>query len=463
MNGLEQLPQVTSYLDRVCSQVRAKPLHRELRTELSDHLNETVRELEAAGWNREEGVRQALFQLGDADRIGREFNQAHRPRPDYGLWGALALLAAFGSLMSFAYFTAVDKRFHNDLGPRQTLFALAGFLLLLPLSRLPYRILARASAPLYAAAVALIFYAQLSWPNGRLIIEWGSILFDVSHLIGSLFLASFAACVFSKPWRKPGWRGILAVFLFVLLFWLVPGIVYARANDFSELLLYGLTAAVILAAAVGKRGHDLRRGGRGSLQNADGRKRRSWAAVRTAAMAGIACLSLTPFVALFRYAPFRPLQERFWGGGNSYQLVQAGKAMQEGGLTGHGFGATLKTLPVLYSDMAFPYLVYSLGWGAAILFIAVLLYVGLRMVRTVLALRDPFGRCLAAGVVASFGIQAVWNIAMCFGLLPIIGVGVPFLSYGPMLLLQQFISFGVLLSVFRRRDQIPSLSAEAAA
>ena len=137
--------------------------------------------------------------------------------------------------------------------------------------------------------------------------------------------------------------------------------------------------------------------------------------------------------------------------------------MQEGGWTGHGFGATLKTLPVLYSDMAFPYLVYSLGWGAAILFIAVLLYVGLRMVRTVLALRDPFGRCLAAGVVASFGIQAVWNIAMCFGLLPIIGVGVPFLSYGPMLLLQQFISFGVLLSVFRRRDQIPSLSAEAAA
>ncbi len=64
---------------------------------------------------------------------------------------------------------------------------------------------------------------------------------------------------------------------------------------------------------------------------------------------------------------------------------------------------------------------------------------------------DPFGRLLAAGIVAMFAIQVIVNVAMTLGLMPITGLTLPFLSYGGSSLLVSMLCVGLLNNVGRWR------------
>ena len=63
---------------------------------------------------------------------------------------------------------------------------------------------------------------------------------------------------------------------------------------------------------------------------------------------------------------------------------------------------------------------------------------------------DVYKRQICAGVAAIFVVQATENIGMCMGLLPVIGVTLPFLSYGGSSVLSIFIGLGVAVSAMRR-------------
>ena len=79
------------------------------------------------------------------------------------------------------------------------------------------------------------------------------------------------------------------------------------------------------------------------------------------------------------------------------------------------------------------------------LFVA-LLYAGIRI-----ALRAPdaFGRILAGGITAWFGVQALLNLGAVTGVLPVTGVPLPFMSFGGSSLIVSLIAVGVLLSIGR--------------
>ena len=64
---------------------------------------------------------------------------------------------------------------------------------------------------------------------------------------------------------------------------------------------------------------------------------------------------------------------------------------------------------------------------------------------------DPFGRYLAAGIIAMFMIQAVANISMTIGLMPITGITLPFISYGGSSLVVNIMAVGLLNNIGRTR------------
>ncbi|MCL6458842.1 MAG: permease prefix domain 1-containing protein [Gorillibacterium sp.] len=63
---------------------------------------------------------------------------------------------------------------------------------------------------------------------------------------------------------------------------------------------------------------------------------------------------------------------------------------------------------------------------------------------------------LMIGLASLFAVQVIWNLGMSFGLLPIMGVSLPFLSYGPVQLFFQLLMMGIMLSVSRRRTMLGS-------
>ena len=136
--------------------------------------------------------------------------------------------------------------------------------------------------------------------------------------------------------------------------------------------------------------------------------------------------------------------------GAGFQTVQALIGMGSGGILGVGLGhgvAKINYLPEAHTDMIFAVIGEELGLlgvTAVIAAYAAFAYAGLRIA---LACTDPFGKRLAAGLVALVSGQAVINLAAVLGLAPLTGIPLPFISYGGSSLVVALLAVGILLNI----------------
>ncbi len=156
-----------------------------------------------------------------------------------------------------------------------------------------------------------------------------------------------------------------------------------------------------------------------------------------------------------------------------YQTVQGLLAVGSGGFLGEGFmQGTSKYfyLPEAHTDFAFAVWAQEMGFIGAVfvvLLVAAFTYFGFRIANRS---RDEFGKWLAMGITLLISGQALFNIAMVCGIMPVTGVPLPFISYGGSSLLMNFMAIGLLASVGRRNvegvkqvgtaDDLPSLREE---
>lgn len=136
----------------------------------------------------------------------------------------------------------------------------------------------------------------------------------------------------------------------------------------------------------------------------------------------------------------------------SHQLHMGKTAVGLGGFTGAsdeegGAAEAVRFLPERHTDFIFPVFAARFGFvGVTLLFLAFLLFLGTLLGATA-RLRDPSARMLGVGVFALFAAQIVVNCAMTVGLLPVVGVTLPFFSSGGSSLLTSFLALGLLLCV----------------
>ena len=142
--------------------------------------------------------------------------------------------------------------------------------------------------------------------------------------------------------------------------------------------------------------------------------------------------------------------------GAGYQSMQSMIALGNGGLTGKGFlqgtQSHLNFLPEMKTDFIFTVLVEEFGLlggvGLILLYTIVLLY-GLLVG---LGCRNQFGRLLAAGLSITLFLYVFINIGMVMGLLPVVGVPLPMVSYGGSAMLTMMIAYGLILSAATNRQ-----------
>ena len=75
----------------------------------------------------------------------------------------------------------------------------------------------------------------------------------------------------------------------------------------------------------------------------------------------------------------------------------------------------------------------------------------MRGLDTVRKAKDEFGMMLAAGITFMFCVYFFVNVGMTLGIMPVVGIPLPFMSYGGTALLSNFISAGVLINIRTRR------------
>jgi rod shape determining protein RodA len=142
--------------------------------------------------------------------------------------------------------------------------------------------------------------------------------------------------------------------------------------------------------------------------------------------------------------------------GAGYHIIQSKIALGSGGLWGKGFlngtQSQLSFLPEKQTDFVFTMLAEEAGLvGVLGLLLLLLVLIGYGFVFALRA-RSHFGRLLATGIATTFCLYVVINVAMVTGLLPVVGVPLPMISYGGTAMITVLIGFGLMLGVDIHRD-----------
>lgn len=135
----------------------------------------------------------------------------------------------------------------------------------------------------------------------------------------------------------------------------------------------------------------------------------------------------------------------------TYSAQQAQLAVGSGGLFGKGlFGDSLTSgqyVPEQQSDFIFTVAGEQFGFVGSVAIVALLTLVLWRGLRIAACADDMFGRLIATGVVCWFGFQIFQNIGMTLGLMPVIGLPLPFVSYGGSSMFANLVAVGLLQNI----------------
>ena len=144
--------------------------------------------------------------------------------------------------------------------------------------------------------------------------------------------------------------------------------------------------------------------------------------------------------------------------GAGYNALQAKIAISSGGFFGKGFlegtQTQLRFIPAQWTDFIFCVIAEELGFIGASLLIALYLALILRLIWAIFSIKNKFVELTLAGFVSLLFIHVVINVGMTVGLIPVIGVPLPFVSYGGSSLLGNMIMVGLALNFVRNKRSL---------
>jgi len=136
--------------------------------------------------------------------------------------------------------------------------------------------------------------------------------------------------------------------------------------------------------------------------------------------------------------------------GSGYQGMQSLIGLGSGGVLGRGLGQGVEKilyLPEAHTDMIASVVGEELGLIGIVVLISLYVVFAWAGLRIALACRDPFGKTVAASLTTLICGQAAINLAAVFGLVPLTGITLPFVSYGGSSLVVSLMAVGILLNI----------------
>ncbi|MBF2626436.1 FtsW/RodA/SpoVE family cell cycle protein [Listeria marthii] len=405
-----------TYLSKVISKVKSKQAHSMIKKELSNHLEELSHAFQKRGLSIKDADKKAMQEMGDPSTVGRNMNQLHKPRMDWLLIVLFVLLAGISFLPLIDGVSVLSSSFMK----KQIVWLVIAILALIGFLFFDYRKLKDLWIYFYAAALILFFTPFLVdvslTGGGRWMSLWG-ITIDSPAISLFLFFVAWAG-IFSKVNVFKGWKKQV---MLLILFW-APVISYIMINRFVFGIMYFLCVLVMYIFYY--------RHNRFAIKVALGNL-----------LVGIIFISTMIL--------------KFSSSYLSDNLISVKAILSQAGWFGKGLHNNL-ALPEAHTDFVFPFLVYSLGWVFGISLCLILLVFILRISLNAFKTKDLFGRLLTLGGAVLVTVPACWNILMGLGIVPMMIVPLPFISYGGSMLLVYAALLGLILNVYRRKDIVES-------
>ena len=320
---------------------------------------------------------------------------------------------------------------------RQSVYGVIGVGLMLIVARLDITRLRQYKAAIYGtmiASIVLVFLVGAAARGSKRWIELPFFRFQPSELGKLLLIIALSAFVVDRA-RRLGDRETTGRVVLLAMF---PAVLVVAQPDLGSGLVYLAIAAVTMLVAGTKWSHLASLGG-----------------VAVGAVAIV--LLVAPAVGVEVLKPYQV--DRLTAFANptddpqrqGYQLQQSITAIGAGQKTGRGpEGATqtrLDFLPEHHTDFVFAVVGEQFGFLGAALVLSLYALLLWRALRILTSAKNLYGALVAAGVTAMLMFQVFVNVGMTIGIMPIIGVPLPLMSYGGSSVLVTFLAIGLLQSV----------------
>ena len=141
--------------------------------------------------------------------------------------------------------------------------------------------------------------------------------------------------------------------------------------------------------------------------------------------------------------------------GSGFQIIQSLYAIGPGGILGMGLGNSIQKhfyLPEPQTDFIFAIVSEELGFAGVLLVSFLFLIIINQGFKIAINQENIFAKYLAFGIIFSIAFQAILNLMVVVGLIPVTGVTLPFLSYGGSSLLITMIEIGILLNISKNSN-----------
>ena len=136
-----------------------------------------------------------------------------------------------------------------------------------------------------------------------------------------------------------------------------------------------------------------------------------------------------------------------WSNKSGYQLENGLAAIGSGGLLGHGFKNTPVYFPEPQTDFIFAVYASNFGFLGTILLLGLIVFFDVKLISIAIKNNNNTNKYVIAGIVGMLIYQQLQNIGMTFGLMPITGITLPFISYGGSSLLSYMIIAGIIFNI----------------
>lgn len=169
------------------------------------------------------------------------------------------------------------------------------------------------------------------------------------------------------------------------------------------------------------------------------------------------CVTIShKFIKLYQQKRIIALLDPYYDpSGCGYQVIQTRIAIGSGKILGKGLFKGTQTklgfVPEKHTDFIFSLIGEEFGFIGSTVILFLYLFLILEGINIVNTARDLYGSLVAAGIVTMFSFYFFVNIGMCLGIVPVIGLPLPFISYGGSNLISSYLAIGILNSIYIRR------------
>ncbi|MFN7164446.1 MAG: rod shape-determining protein RodA [Hyphomonas sp.] len=319
----------------------------------------------------------------------------------------------------------------------------AGFVLMIVLALLPLGIWARFAWPAYFAVIVLLVMVDFFGVMGGGAARWlkvGPIILQPSEP-AKLAVIMALASYYQRMMPTNGQGPSLLVHGGALIIMLVPAaLVFKQPNLSTALALAASGAMIVFFSGIAMR--------------------------YVAGAIGLGLLSV-PAIYAFVLKPYQRERvdtliagitgEATNGLGESYQIEQAKIAIGAGGLSGRGYLQGIQSqqeyVPEQHTDFILTIIAEEFGFIGAVGLLAVFAFLFAWSFRVAAKNKSWFGRLATIGATSTIGFFAIFNSGMVLGLLPVLGMPLPLISYGGTALITVMACFGLILSAHLHQDE----------